>query len=127
MQEKAKYPRTNMPAYKHENPIILPHIAKYVKPVFVALARRELLEKCIRGATQNTNESFYNIIWSIASKTHFIAKSTMNTSVHLDAAMLLRTTQAMLKVLRSDNWEGGHISCHCFFQGYGPGPDNAQC
>ena len=75
-----------MPVYKHEKPIILPNVAKYVKLVFVALARRELLEKCIRGATQNTNESFHNVIWSIASKTHFIAKSTMNTAVHLAAA-----------------------------------------
>ena len=54
--------------------------------MFVALARRELLEKCIRGATQNTNECFHNVIWSIASKTHFIAKSTLNTAVHLAAA-----------------------------------------
>ena len=30
-------------------------------------------------------------------------------------------------MLRSDNWEGGHISCDRFFQGYGPGQDNAQC
>ena len=127
MHEKAKYPRINMPAYKHEKPIILPHIAKYVKPAFVALGRRELLEKCIRGATQNTNESFHNVIWSIASKTHFIAKSTMNTAVHLAAARYNSGHCRSSKVLRSDNWEGGQISCDRFFQGYGPRQDNAQC
>ena len=45
--------RTNM----KKNPIILSNIAKYVKPVIVSLARRDLLD----------TEYNHNVIWSIAT------------------------------------------------------------
>ena len=54
MHEKEKNPHTNMRTNMKKKPIILSNIAKYIKPVIVLLARRDLLEKCIRGATQST-------------------------------------------------------------------------
>ena len=41
---------------------------------------------CVKGGTQNSNESYHNVVWSITSKKHFVAKITLNIAVHLAAA-----------------------------------------
>ena len=46
-------------------------LGPFIEPVFTALSKRELLEKCVLGATQNQNESFNNIVWSRCPKTGF--------------------------------------------------------
>ena len=39
-------------------------LVPFIKAEFTALSKRELLERCALGATQNQNESFKNIVWS---------------------------------------------------------------
>ena len=85
-QEKAKNPNTNMPVPKHRKPLIPPFYARYFKPSFDKVCRRELLEKCKRGATQNTNESFHNVIWGMASKNKWCSLTTVRIAVSLAIA-----------------------------------------
>ena len=46
---------------------------------------RELLERCVLGATQNQNESFNNIIWSWCPKTGFCSLVSVDIAVNLAA------------------------------------------
>ena len=86
-QEKAKNPNTNMPVPKHRTkPLIPPFYARYFKPSFDKVCRRELLEKCKRGATQNTNESFHSVIWGMASKNKWCSLTTVRIAVSLAIA-----------------------------------------
>ena len=55
-----------------------------IKPVFTELSKRELLEKCVLGATQNQNESLNNINWSRSPKTGFGSRKTVGIAVQLD-------------------------------------------
>ena len=52
-------------------PLIPRDLAKYVCPVYMRLANRELLERCTLGATQNQND------WLCASKTQFLGLPTV--------------------------------------------------
>ena len=55
----------------------------FIKPVFTELSKRELLDKCVLGATQN--QSLNNIIWSRCPKTGFGSCITVEIAVHLAA------------------------------------------
>lgn len=54
--------------YKHPHPIPMA-IMKEIKPIFKDLAATELLKRCLKGRTQNSNESFNNKVWSVCPKT----------------------------------------------------------
>lgn len=43
--------------YTHPPPLDAT-VAKYIFPIFEDLSRKELLERCLGGHTQNANESF---------------------------------------------------------------------
>ena len=58
-------------------------LGPFIKPVFTVLSKRKLLEKCVLGATQNQNESFYNIIWSRCPKTGFCSLVSVDIGVNL--------------------------------------------
>ena len=47
------------------------------------MCRRELLDKCKRGATQNNNESFHNVICGMARKSQFCSLTTLRLAVDL--------------------------------------------
>ena len=56
------------------NPIIPRDLAKFVRPVFVHLSDRDLLDRCSLGVTH---------MWSLASKTQFLSKPTVTFAVNL--------------------------------------------
>ena len=77
------------------NPLIPSDLAKYVRPVYMRLANRELIERCTLGATQNQSESFFNnVIWLRASKTQFLGLPTVE----------LATSTACLISIRAKKW-----------------------
>ena len=56
-------------------------LAPFIKPVFTELSKREMLEECVLGATQNQNESFNIIIWSRCPKTGFCSLVSVEIAV----------------------------------------------
>ena len=60
-------------------------LGPFIKPVFTALSKQELLEKCVLGVTQNQNESFNNIVWSRCPKTGFGSVVSVDIAVNLAA------------------------------------------
>lgn len=54
-------------ATKIKTPINEAHLVK-ILPIYQRLASNELLERCVRCATQNSNESLHSMIWSKCSK-----------------------------------------------------------
>ncbi|XP_070185057.1 uncharacterized protein, partial [Littorina saxatilis] len=60
----------------------LPQFAcEAIKPVFQRLSDDVLLQKCAHGGTQNTNESFHNIIWERCPKTVFVGRPRLAIAV----------------------------------------------
>ncbi|KAJ4429061.1 hypothetical protein ANN_26059 [Periplaneta americana] len=46
-----------------------------MKPTFRALAKPDLLKKCVHGKTQNPNESLNQLIWKRCPKTLFVSST----------------------------------------------------
>ncbi|GFX45163.1 uncharacterized protein TNCV_3432111 [Trichonephila clavipes] len=53
------------------------YVIKVIKPTYLALCDKELLKKCLHGKTQNNNESFNNVLWSVLPKEIFVHKKTL--------------------------------------------------
>jgi hypothetical protein len=49
-------------------------IAKKIYPVYLRLTETHLLERCLKGLTQNSNESLHNCVWSKLPKVKFFAR-----------------------------------------------------
>lgn len=72
----------NNEAYDHTKHFHLPEgIMIHIKPVFKALADPKLLEKCVKGKTQNVNESLNNVIWTFVPKKTFVRLNTLKFGV----------------------------------------------
>ena len=69
--------------------------ADYVKPVFEELCDQNLLEKCLLGATQNRNESF----WARAPKTEYATRSIIEVAVSQAVLVFNSGQQALLPIL----------------------------
>ena len=52
-----------------------------LKPIFDRLASKDLLEKCLKGVTQNANESLNHMIWERCPKATFCSKVRIETAV----------------------------------------------
>ena len=52
-----------------------------MRPVFEGLTSTELLSRCTHGGTQNVNESFHHIIWSLCPKEIFVGWRRLDIAV----------------------------------------------
>lgn len=69
--------------YDHSKHFHLPEIVmNEIKPTFEALSKTDLLEKCLKGKSQNPNESLNNVIWSRIPKRTFVRLDTLKFGVY---------------------------------------------
>ena len=67
--------------YKHTKSIP-PAIMSAIKPIYRDLSKEDLLSKCTHGKTQNLNESFNHVLWSVLPKNIFIRMNTFSFGVY---------------------------------------------
>lgn len=65
---------------KPHKPTFSKDIGQAVLPVYQRLTNSDLLERCSRNKTQNTNESLHSIIWQKCPKTAFASLNTISTA-----------------------------------------------
>lgn len=64
--------------YDHSQHFHLPEVIMLkIKPIFKSLSNPELLGKCLKGKSQNPNESLNNVIWSRIPKRTFVQLPTL--------------------------------------------------
>lgn len=56
-------------------------VIEHLRPMYQKFSNVELLQRCIRGGTQNTNESLHHMVWSRCSKDTFQSKKRLEISV----------------------------------------------
>lgn len=64
-QNAAKAKGEPAPRHRYNLP---DHVAKALLPIYERLSDKKLLERCVRGKTQNSNESLHSLIWALAPK-----------------------------------------------------------
>lgn len=56
-------------------------VVKYITPVYERLTSLELLNRCKKGLTQNSNEAVHSIIWNKCPKHIFVSKAKVDIAV----------------------------------------------
>lgn len=95
---QAKENRT-LKDYEHPSP--LPQIVQdAIRPVYENLTSDDLLERCVGGFTQNNNESLNAVIWSIASKTKFCGKNSVDFAASVATSLFNDGHNAILSMMQ---------------------------
>ncbi|XP_044313131.1 uncharacterized protein LOC123037265 [Drosophila rhopaloa] len=55
-------------SFKHDYQTFTEDVAKALHLIYTDLSKKELLERCLGGFTQNNNESYNQLIWKISPK-----------------------------------------------------------
>ncbi|GFW67565.1 uncharacterized protein TNCV_3392361 [Trichonephila clavipes] len=63
-------------------------IIKIIKPHYMKLCDKHLLNKCLHGKTQNANESFNGILWKFIPKDIFVELQTLRLGVHIHMTVI---------------------------------------
>jgi hypothetical protein len=72
----------NKETYDHSKHFHLPQtIMTLLKPIFKSLSQSDLLKKCLKGKSQNPNESLNNLIWARLPKRTFVTLRTLQFGV----------------------------------------------
>ena len=58
-------------------------IFKVIKPIYLRLTERSLLERCLHGATQNRNECLNGLVWQMCPKTGICSAKVTEAAVAL--------------------------------------------
>ncbi|KAH7937567.1 hypothetical protein HPB49_013153 [Dermacentor silvarum] len=92
-EEPAPRHRYNLPDY----------VAKALLPIYERLSDKKLLERCVRGKTQNSKDSLHSLIWALAPKERhaslFMIEAAVSEAVMNFNAGRERTSAAILHEL----------------------------
>ncbi|GFT41462.1 uncharacterized protein TNCV_3942251 [Trichonephila clavipes] len=85
--------------YKHRTAGLPNAILSTVKTTYMDLCDQSLLEKCLHGKTQNANESFNGVLWSIIPKETFVELLTLQFGAFLAVLQFNDGSKGILSVL----------------------------
>jgi hypothetical protein len=77
--QKDKLEGTSLYKSKGELPV---DVRKAILPIYTALCKPEMLEKCLHGKTQNANESFNGMIWNRVPKSTHVGLNILSVGVY---------------------------------------------
>lgn len=91
-----------------------PFVCEAIRPVFEALSSDSLLQKCAHGGSQNTNESFHNMIWERCPKTTFVGRSRLTLAVEDATIVYNEGEMGRLDIFRELGMPEGFYTVKCF-------------
>lgn len=97
-------------SYTHKPPLSQ-EVFKAISPIYKELTSDELLTRCIGGFTQNSNESFNAIVWSMAPKSTSSGKQVLDTAVYIAAGICNDGLTSILRLMQN---LGIKIGSNCF-------------
>ncbi|XP_076451528.1 uncharacterized protein LOC143287427 [Babylonia areolata] len=88
----------NQPPRPHTNPLPRDLVDALV-PVYKRLGDPQLLERCLAGKTQNSNESFHSMVWRTCPKERWAGLRTVHSAVAVCVQRYNKGSTALLDVL----------------------------
>lgn len=85
--------------FVHDYKPLPPDILKAIKPIYQDLSKKELLERCLGGYTQNSNESCNQSIWKIMPKNLPASATTVGIAAYVAACEFNEGTRGLLAIL----------------------------
>ena len=87
-----------MKSFKHDYTALPKEVVDAIKPIYESDTSEELLQRCIRGFTQNSNESFNQIVWKIMPKTLPASFTTVSIAANIATCTFNEGTRGLLAV-----------------------------
>lgn len=85
--------------YKHKT-ALHPLVFDAIKPIYEELSRDDLLNRCLGGFTQNSNESFNSVVWSMAPKSSSSGKVVLDTAANMAVCIFNDGLFSIVKVMQ---------------------------
>ena len=90
-----------------------PFVCDAIKPVFETITNDSLPQKCAHGGSQNTNESFHNVILQRCPKSFFVGRARTTLAVE-DSTIVYDGEVGRLGVFRELGMPAGFYTAQCF-------------
>ncbi|GBM11617.1 hypothetical protein AVEN_213138-1 [Araneus ventricosus] len=81
-----------------------------IKPTYMKLCDQKLLEKCLHGKTQNADESFNNVLWTILPKNTFMELQTLRLGSSIAVLLFNDGFSGIIGVLNELGITPGHYT-----------------
>ena len=92
-------------------------LRKKLEPIFRELSTPELLERCLHGNTQNSNESLNGLIWARCPKTIFVSRSVLEMSVSSAILIFNSGKRGLFDVFTNCGLEiGSYTETFCYLE-----------
>ena len=78
--------------------------ARQIYPVYLRLTETHLLELCLKGLTQNGNESLHNCVWGLLPKVRFFARYRLDHGAAQVVLVFNQGLSAVSQQLECLNW-----------------------
>ncbi|XP_070159831.1 LOW QUALITY PROTEIN: uncharacterized protein [Polyergus mexicanus] len=72
-----------------------------IHPIYKDLSNETLLKRCLGGFTQNTNESYNNLIWRIAPKITNSSARIVETATYIAVCLFNEGATSLLKIMNT--------------------------
>lgn len=73
--------------FEHDYEPLPDDVAEAIRPIFIDLSNKSLLERCVGGFNQNNNESYNQLIWKISPKIVPAGSKTVETAAYIAAGV----------------------------------------
>lgn len=88
--------------YTHKPPL-KQEVFNAIEPIYIELSNDKLLERCLGGFTQNSNESFNSVVWTMAPKVTSSGKTVLDMATDIAVCNFndgLTSIMAIMQVLQ---------------------------
>ncbi|CAF2743150.1 unnamed protein product [Rotaria sp. Silwood2] len=90
------------------------YVMEAIKPVFEDLASKETLQHVLNGSSQNANESFHSLLWSMAPKNRYCSGTIIDICLGLAVMIYNDGYLSIGEILHELLGEMGHFSYVAF-------------
>ena len=88
----------SVPPRPHRRPLPA-SVVQALKPVYQRLGDPQLLRRCLAGKTQNSNESFHSVLWSMCPKEKWSNLRTVDTALAIAIQRFNKGSTALLDMM----------------------------
>ncbi|CAF1517432.1 unnamed protein product [Rotaria sordida] len=97
--------------FNHHSQVCIPRAClDMIKPVFDELCTQNSLARVIGGGSQNTNESFHSLLWTIVPKNHYCSSIKLRIGLGLSTIIYNDGYESLNKLLKTIFSSMGHYS-----------------
>ncbi|CAK9821599.1 hypothetical protein ANTRET_LOCUS299 [Anthophora retusa] len=102
-REAAEDKKNEVTDFQHTYKPLPPDVLKAIKPIYVDLSKRELLDRCVGGFTKYNNESYNQLIWKISPQRLPGVSFPVKIATYTTACIFNGSNIALLRIFEALN------------------------